>query len=151
MNPQKPSVLDPDAAPWWEGIARNELRYQRCAHCSAAIFYPRSVCPTCLSSGLSWHKAEGLATIHAVTVVHRAPQPVPAGDAPYSVALVDVDEGFRMLTRIVEANPDDVRVGQRVRLVFREISGRKLPCFRPEPLSQDSPQRPNDSTPESTK
>jgi hypothetical protein len=108
------------------------LRYQRCLDCKAAIFYPRSVCPICLSSRLAWQTARGLATVYAVTVVHRPPHPS-AGDAPYTVALVDVDEGFRMLTRIVDANPDDVRVGQRVRLVFRQILGRKLPCFRPEP------------------
>jgi hypothetical protein len=139
MNSSKSSVIDPDAAPWWAGITRDELRYQRCANCNAVIFYPRSVCPVCMSSKLTWHVAEGLATIYAATVVHRPPGSVAAEDAPYTVALVDLDEGFRMLTRIIDVNPDDVRIGQRVRLVFRQIGDRKLPCFSPEPKPSTGP------------
>lgn len=132
MSKPKTSPIDPDAAPWWEGAARGELRYQRCEDCDSAIFYPRSLCPECFSSRLAWKAAAGGATVYALTVVHRPPDPQLASEAPYVVALVDVDEGFRMLTRIIDAGPGEVAVGQRVRLAFRKSpDGQELPCFRP--------------------
>lgn len=132
MSKHKVQPVDPDAAPWWEGTSLGELRYQRCGDCGAVIFYPRSLCPECFSVTLSWHAAAGGATIYAVTSVHRSPDPRLAAEAPYVVALVDVDEGFRMLTRIVDVTPGEVSIGQRVYLVFsKSPDGRNLPCFRP--------------------
>jgi uncharacterized protein len=131
MAKEKATPIDPDAGPWWEGTALGELRYQVCGDCGAVIFYPRSICPECFSSRLAWRVSAGQATIYAVTVVHRSPEPRLALEAPYVIALVDVDEGFRMLTRIVESAPGQVAIGQRVRLVFRQSpDGRNLPCFR---------------------
>lgn len=131
MTTHKAALADPDAAPWWSGTAQGELRYQRCDDCDSVIFYPRSLCPKCFSASLSWFVATGGATIYAVTVIHRAPASGLSAEVPYVVALVDVDEGFRMLTRIVDVAPSQVRIGQRVELVFRELpDGRRLPCFR---------------------
>ncbi len=136
MTKQKATPIDPDAEPWWEGTARGELRYQRCDDCGATIFYPRSLCPECFSSRISWKVSAGEATVYAVTVVHRPPDPRLASEAPYVLGLVDVDEGFRMLTRIVDADPAEVAIGQRVRLVFRKSpDGKNLPCFQPSETS----------------
>lgn len=123
---------DADAAPWWEGVAAGELRYQRCDDCAKVVFYPRAVCVNCLSSRLTWQVSEGRGVVYATTVVHRAPDPRLADETPYVLALVDLDEGFRMLTRIVEADPEQVRVGDPVALVFGDgLDGQPLPYFRP--------------------
>ena len=120
---------DPDSAPYWEGIAQGELRYQRCGACSAAIFYPRSICPACGTPEPAWQVSAGDGTVYACTVVHRAP-PAHADDAPYVVALIDLAEGFRMMSRVVDCAPERVAVGQAVRAVYRDGGkGRALPYF----------------------
>jgi uncharacterized OB-fold protein len=131
MSMQEITPTDPDSAPWWDGIAQGELRYQLCYDCDSAIFYPRSLCPECFSSRLIWKVAAGGGTVYAFTVVHRSPDRRLATEVPYVLALVDVDEGFRMLSRLIDATPGEVKVGQRVRLTFyNSPDGRNLPCFR---------------------
>lgn len=120
------------AAAWWAGVAAGELRFQRCGACGAAVFYPRPRCPRCFAAALEWAVSEGLGTVAAVTVVRRAPAPAFADLVPYAVALVDLDEGFRMLGNVVDLPADEVRVGQRVRVVFRPgPEGDVLPHFVP--------------------
>jgi uncharacterized protein len=123
---------DVDAAEWWEGIAQDELRYQECGDCASPIFYPRTRCPKCFSADLHWRASRGSGVVHALTVVHRAPGKQFADDVPYVVALVDLDEGFRMLSRVVDADPQSVAVGNAVKVVFRDgPDGRRLPYFAP--------------------
>lgn len=122
---------DPDSAPYWEGIAQGELRFQRCSACATAIFYPRSICPACGAPDPAWQVSAGDGVVHAFSVIHRAP-PAHADDAPYVVALIDLAEGFRMMSRVVDCDPDTVAVGQAVRVVYREDSdGNTLPYFVP--------------------
>jgi uncharacterized OB-fold protein len=122
---------DPDSAPYWEGIASGELRYQRCGACDAAIFYPRSICPACGTPDPEWQVSAGNGVVHACSVIHRAP-PAHKDDVPYVVALVDLAEGFRMMSRIVDCDPAVVAVGQAVRVVYRADSdGQPAPYFAP--------------------
>lgn len=122
---------DPDSEPYWEGIADGELRYQRCGECDVAIFYPRSICPACGVPDPHWHVSEGDGVVYACSVIHRAP-PAHADDAPYVVALIDLAEGFRMMSRVVDCPPDTVAVGQSVRVVYRmNGGGNPLPYFVP--------------------
>ncbi len=122
---------DPDAAPYWEGIAAGELRYQRCGACDSAVFYPRSICPACGTPDPVWQVSAGDGVVHACSVIHRAP-PAHADEVPYVVALVDLAEGFRMMSRIVECDPATVPVGQPVRVVYRADSdGQAAPYFAP--------------------
>ncbi len=126
------STLDPDAAPYWEGVALGELRYQVCLDCGKAIFYPRTVCPNCLSEKLEWRNSLGRGEVYAFTVVRRAPDANFAQRVPYVVALVALDEGFRMMTNVVGCSPDQVKVGMRVAVVFGQgVDGQPLPYFRP--------------------
>ena len=69
--------------------------------------------------------------MHAVTVVHRAPSAAFKADVPYAIALVDLDEGFRMLANVVGTAPETVRIGDRVRLVFEPRGEVALPQFTP--------------------
>ena len=130
-RPQIPELPpDPDAAPWWEGIAAGELRFQRCRACGEPIFYPRARCPYCFADDPQWLVSEGTGSIFAFTVVHRAPSKEMASRTPYVVALIELDEGFRMMSNIVDCPPGAVRVGLPVEVVFRIADdGRRIPCF----------------------
>ena len=125
------TLPDPDSEPFWQGAAAGELRYQRCGACDTAIFFPRSICPECGAPNPDWLTSDGSGTVYACSTVHRAP-PAFKDDAPYTVLLVDLDEGFRMMSRLVDADPDAVSVGDRVTVVFRNgPSGRPAPYFKP--------------------
>jgi len=115
-----------------EHLAKGELAYQFSPEANAAVFYPRVICPFTGSDNLQWRVSQGLGTVHATTVVY--PQ---KGD-PYNVALIDVDEGFRMMSRVEDMAPLDVRIGMRVKFRVRAAEGDEppYPVFMPV---QDAP------------
>jgi uncharacterized protein len=90
-------------------LENGKLGYQRCAGCSAAIFYPRVLCPFCGSSELEWCESVGRGTVYATTAVHSRNR------APRNVVLVDLDEGFRMMSRVEGVPAEEVEIGTRVR------------------------------------
>lgn len=117
---------------WWGALERGELSFQRCAACSATVFYPRHACPVCLSEGLAWRTSTGQGALYAFTIVHRAPTQALRAMAPYAVAMVDLDEGFRLLARVVNAGGAALHIGQRMAFtVERDGEGAVVPCFRP--------------------
>jgi len=89
-------------------------------------------CARCGGRALDWRRSAGRGVVHAVSVVHRAPSPAFKADVPYAIALVDLDEGFRMMANIVGADPARVAIGDRVRLVFEQRGEVALPQFTPE-------------------
>jgi uncharacterized OB-fold protein len=125
-----------DSAPFWEATREGRLLVQWCITCDRAIFYPRSFCP--YGDGgdtLEWRTASGRATVHAVTVEQNpaATGATFSGGEPYTVALVDLEEGVRMLTNVVGCPPDAVHPGMAVRVVWEPLSdGRQLPLFAPD-------------------
>jgi uncharacterized protein len=121
---------DSDSRPYWEGLAQGELRIQRCKNCAKAVFYPRAICPHCYSDQLEWIVASGRGTIYTYTVAHQAFGPF-AADVPYVVALVELEEGVRMISRVIDAPRERVTVGAPVMVTFSEIGeGLTLPYFR---------------------
>ncbi len=110
-----------------EHLKRGELAYQVCTDDGAPVFYPRVVAPKTGSPNLEWRVSKGLGTVHATTVVHQKDTP------PYNVALIDLDEGFRMMSRVENIDPMNVKIGMRVK--FRVIPGTEkdfpLPVFDP--------------------
>lgn len=121
-------VPDAVSLPFWEGIAEGVLRVQRCGACGRHVFYPRAVCPYCASSELDWVDASGRGRIHSYTVVHRAP-PEYRDEVPYVVALVELDEGVRMMARLVDVEPAAVSVDLPVEVAIQ--GDPRLPYFRP--------------------
>lgn len=118
--------------PFWDATRDQRLLIQRCDDCDVPIFYPREVCPLCLGTSLAWTEAAGGAEVYAVSVQHRPAYPTLADRVPYAVALVDLDEGIRMMTNVIDCDPESVAVGQRVELCWEPLSdGRHLPQFRP--------------------
>jgi len=121
-------VADAVTTPFWEGVAEGVLRVQRCGACGRHVFYPRAVCPHCTTGELAWVEAGGGGRVHSFTVVHRAPAEY-REEAPYVVALVELDEGVRLMTRLVDVAPADVRVDMPVEVAIQ--GDPRLPYFRP--------------------
>jgi uncharacterized OB-fold protein len=122
---------DEDTQPFWEACRRRELRMQQCRQCGTFRFRPRPICPVCLSETAEWVLLSGLGTIYTFGVVQSDLIPAFRDDLPYVIALVDLDEGPRMTTRIVECLPEAVQIGMRVRVVFQDVGDFTLPYFRP--------------------
>jgi uncharacterized OB-fold protein len=116
---------DGDSWPYWEGVARGELRIQRCEACGRHVFYPRSICPHCHAGRLAWVTASGEGTIYSYTIVHQAFGPF-ADQPPFVVALVELAEGVRLMTRILGPDgsrvPDGIAIGAPVRVVFEQVA-----------------------------
>lgn len=118
--------------PFWAGGLVGELRLQRCAACGH-LRYPISIiCPRCLSRDAAWEAVSGLGTVLTYTIFERAYHEAWKDEVPYVVALVELDEGPVFLTNIVRVPPQEVRVGQRVTVVFERRSAEAaLPQFAP--------------------
>ncbi len=115
--------------PYWEGCKAGELKLQRCSDCGEHQFYPRNICAHCTSRNLAWITASGRGEIASFTVFRRAISK--AYDAPYIVALIDLDEGVRMMSNVVDADPEQVGVGDPVTVDFENWSDElRLPVFR---------------------
>ena len=118
--------------PFWTATTEGRLVYQRCGTCAAAVFPPREFCPNGLHLALEWQPSAGAGSVYSFTIVER-PQ-TPAFRTPYVVAIVDVAEGFQIMTNIVGCLPGDVHTGMRVQVEFEYVDERsRLPCFRPTP------------------
>jgi uncharacterized protein len=121
---------DSDSRPYWEGLAQGQLRIQRCKTCTKAVFYPRAICPHCHSDQLEWIVASGNGTIYTYTVAHQAFGPF-AADVPFVIALVELEEGARMMSRIIDAPRERVTIGAAVSVTFESIGEElTLPYFR---------------------
>lgn len=120
---------DLDNQPFWDGSAEGRFRLQRCDDCGTVVWWPRSLCPTCQSFDLTWFDATGNGTVYSYTVVHRAPGGWGRA-APYVLAYVELDEGPRVMTNIVDGDPADVAVDAPVRVVWHDTGeGNALPRF----------------------
>lgn len=125
--------VTPLAEPYWDATRRRELVAQRCEACGHFVWYPREACPGCLGSELTWAPLAGTGTIYTFNVMRKPGNPMMGDELPYVIALVDLDEGIRMTSNIVDADPGSLRCEQRVAVDWSlELSdGRRLPVFRP--------------------
>ena len=122
--PQLPAsflAIDSDSRPYWEGLKQGELRIQRCTACSRYVFYPRSLCPYCHSDQLSWEVASGRGEIYTYTVAHQGFGAF-AAEVPFIVALVELEEGVRLMSRIIDAPREQVTVGAAVIVTFEPVA-----------------------------
>ena len=113
--------LDEENRWFWEACARHELVLQRCRPCQALRFHPRALCPSCLSSDVEFVRASGRGTVYTFTVTHQNQAPGFRDELPYVMAIVELAEGPRMLTNVVDTPPDEVRVGMPVEVVFEDV------------------------------
>ncbi len=116
-------IVTSPATAYAEGLAAGLLRYQRCAGCGDAVFYPRVVCPHCGSDRLEWADSAGSGTVYSTTMTRSR-----SGD--YNVALIDLDEGFRMMCTVRDELDREVRIGDRVDAVVPPGTTAESLCFR---------------------
>ena len=102
-------------------LERGQLAYQFSPEAGRAVFYPRLLCPFTGSDQLEWRVSKGLGTVYSTTVVH------PQDGAPYNVALIDCDEGFRLMSRVEGTAPEAVRIGMRVKFRAHHAAGEEAP------------------------
>jgi uncharacterized OB-fold protein len=129
--PIKAPQIDPSTQEFWDGTRRGVLRIKQCGDCGARHYYPRPFCPACWSTNVEWIDAAGTGTLYTYSVVHANDLPSFRSRVPYVVAIVDLDEGPRMETNIVDCPFDELRVGMRVAVAFEDEGELVLPRFRP--------------------
>lgn len=120
----------PVSRPFWEAAARGELICQKCRRCARFVFIPQEFCRYCHGSELDWLPVSGRGTVYSYSIVWR-PQ-TPAFQTPYIVAIVELEENYKMLSNVVECPEDAVFVGMPVEVTFERRTGSiSLPLFRP--------------------
>ncbi|NGO08471.1 Zn-ribbon domain-containing OB-fold protein [Streptomyces sp. HC44] len=124
--------VDAFTRPYWGAAARGQLLVRRCEECGRAHHYPREFCPHCWSEDVAWEQASGRATLYTWSVVHRNDLPPFGERTPYVAAVVDLAEGPRMMTEVVECEADALRVGMGLEVAFREAGEVVVPVFRPQ-------------------
>ena len=125
---------DPVTRPFWDSVKAHAMSIQRCSACRKYVFYPRGHCPACFGRDLAWTPVSGRGVVHAFTIVHYHSTPAFRADTPYVVALIELDEGVRMMSNLVEVTPDPqhVQVGLPVEVVYDDVTPElTLPKFRP--------------------
>ncbi|TDV24038.1 hypothetical protein C7405_12734 [Paraburkholderia caballeronis] len=115
----------PEATPFWEAAKAGRLLIKRCRDCGEPHYYPRDICPHCMSANTAWTETAGRGTIYSHSTMGK-------DEARYTLAYVTLDEGVTMLTNLVDADPATFAIGQRVKLVFRPSDdGYPVPMFTP--------------------
>lgn len=123
----------PETKPYWDGCKNHELLLPRSKETGEVFFYPRALSPgEDMSENLEWVPASGKAKVWTYAIHHMGPSKAYKGDPPYVVALVELDEGVKMMTNVVDCDPHDVHVGMEVEVVFDDVTDEvTLPKFKP--------------------
>lgn len=133
--PAPDPVVTEETAPYWEATSEHRLVLPQCRTCRSFVWYPRGFCPRCASFDVDWVEVAGTGTVHSFSIPRRG-QGAYAEVAPYVVAYVELDvpdgDGPRMITNVVDCDPEGIAIGDRVEVVFHDTaSGHALPRFRP--------------------
>jgi uncharacterized OB-fold protein len=122
--------VDDLSRPFWEAANRGELTLQRCRECGQWRYPPSWGCPNCLSEGTEWAPVSGRGALYSWVVFHRSYHP--AFEVPYNVAIVELEEGPRLMSNVVECSLEDLRVGMPLEVTFERVTEEiTLPKFRP--------------------
>ncbi|MFN3511957.1 MAG: Zn-ribbon domain-containing OB-fold protein [Phenylobacterium sp.] len=121
-----PPAVTVESKPFWDAAAEGRFLIKRCKGCGQAHWYPRAVCPFCLSGDTVWEESPGEGTIYTFSVMRRAPT------GPYAIGYVKLDEGPAMLTNFVDMTPEEISIGMRVKVRFQPTQGGPpAPVFGP--------------------
>lgn len=117
--------INAENKPFWDGTAAKKLLLKRCEECGKTHYYPRALCPYCLSERTEWFEASGRGKIYSYSVMRRA-------KTPYAIAYVTLEEGVSMMTNIIQCDLDGLQIGQDVKVVFHDAgNGFTMPLFAP--------------------
>lgn len=125
-------IPNPESVEFWEGCKREELLIQKCLACGRFRYFPREHCPTCSDQTYEWVQASGMGTLFSWIIVYPPTLPAFQQKVPYPVILVELEEGVRMISNIVDCDNEELRIGMPLQVIFEEvIDGVTLPKFRP--------------------
>ena len=125
-------TISGETKPYWDHCRRGELLIQKCDSCEEYQFYPRGICANCWSNDIQWVTASGKGTVWTFTVTYQNGTPGFADEVPYVLALVELEEGVRMFTNIVDCDPTSVCIGMPVEVTFvRATDQITVPYFKP--------------------
>jgi len=133
QRPERLPLPDPseEGAPFWAALRGGELRLQRCAACGQTQHPPRAMCATCRSFEFEWAPSSGRGTVYSYVVTHQPIHPALAGHTPFATVEVELDEGPRLTSNLVDVPPDEIEIGMPVRLVLERIDDEvTMPYFR---------------------
>lgn len=131
MGPEP--VADADTRPFWDAAADQRLVVQRCSECGHWIWQPRPLCPSCHTPDPEWTDVSGDGAVVSWTVIHPPVLRAWRDDVPFAVLLIELDEGVRMVGRLVDADFEELRIGDRVSLRWRREGRTQLPAWTPDP------------------
>ena len=109
-------MIEPESEEYWDGLKGGKLLIRRCGSCGAAHHYPRPFCPECWSEDVSWEEASGDGTLYTYSTVYQNDLPPFGEQVPYVAAVVDLAEGPRVMTRVIECEPEQLVIGMALRL-----------------------------------
>ena len=118
--------------PYWDGLRNHELRMQRCDDCNRVLYPPSPMCPRCGSHKLVWTRLSGRGRVNSWVVFHQSYFKSFEGEIPYNVTEVELEEGPRLMTNLLEVSNDDIRAGMPVEIVYDDVTEElTLAKFRP--------------------
>ena len=125
-------TIEPETEEFWKAAKRHELFLQRCNACGEVIHFPRVMCYRCLSEDLGWFKSTGLGSVYSFTIIHQVAHQGFEPEVPYVYAIIDLDDGARMISNVVNIDPSAVEVGMRVQVTFDDVTPEiSIPKFEP--------------------
>ena len=128
---------DQDSTKFWEGCKRRKLLIQRCQDCKSYQFYPRLLCRKCMSENVEWVESSGKGEVYTFTIIHFHPNPNFKKDVPYVVAIVQLEEGIRIMSNVIGIEPNKVSIGMKVKVEFEDIS-ETVALYRFKPVINQS-------------
>jgi uncharacterized OB-fold protein len=125
-------LITPLSRIFYDGCKESKLLYQVCSDCGEVIFFPKQICPNCMGRNLGWKESSGRGRIFTFSVTYAYAPLEFAQDTPYALAVVQLEEGFRMMTNIVECDLEKIVCDMPVEVVFDPVTPEiTLPKFRP--------------------
>lgn len=124
------SPANADSKPYWDAAQEGRLVFKKCSACGHLQFPPRHLCPKCWCEQAQWVESSGRGRVHSFSVVRRAPTPEHAAKVPYVLAIIDLEDGPRMMTNIVGEDALQVAINDAVSVVFEQREGYSIPQFR---------------------
>lgn len=131
--PQIPKPLPrypKDDAPYWQHMKQHEMRIQKCASCGRLRMYPRPMCDGCYSVEYEWVPVSGRGSVYSWCVVHQPVHPAFKDELPFAIVEVELEEGVRVRSRVLDVAPEQLEVGMPVRLAYQDVTDEvTLPVF----------------------
>jgi len=125
-------VIDEEMRPWWEALQRHELYVQKCRDCGDLRYHPRAQCTNCLSPRTEWVRCSGRGKVYTFTATYQNQGAGFRESLPYIMAWVELEEGVKMLTNLVECRPEEAKIGMPVEVVYEDVTPQvTLAKFRP--------------------